>query len=245
VHAAGERPGAVASGNLARRAMDAPTDWGRAPRGEMIEMQKRRALAGAGVAVALVLAGGCGKAAEKITEKAIESETGGNVDLDADGGMSFESGDGSFEIDADGNTVIRDAEGNVITADAEGNMTMDGEDGETTYATGENAEVPDGWPAFLALPDGASIMTSQTGTADDVVTGSVMAEVDGDVKDLYEGYKEALEDEGFEIGSDSFTESSDGDFASVTGEKGDESVSITVSSGTGSKTNMIMSVTGL
>ncbi|HRW36889.1 MAG: hypothetical protein KDB04_09120 [Acidimicrobiales bacterium] len=59
-----------------------------------------RHLALATSATALLLLAGCGaaadKVAEKATEKAIESQTGGNVDLDAD--------DGSFTIETDEGT---------------------------------------------------------------------------------------------------------------------------------------------
>jgi hypothetical protein len=192
-------------------------------------MKKMRAVAGMGVAGALILTAGCGKAAEKIGEKAAEKAVenaagGGNLDI-TDDGFTFESEDGtvSYQVDDDGNVIMKGPDGEVITADSDGNMTMTGEDGETTFSSGEGAEVPDGWPDFLALPDGAKITSSATSNEGGQKVGSVTAEVtDGDVEEIYETYKEAIEAEGFEV-SDSFTSSSSGDVGAVSGNKGDVS----------------------
>lgn len=212
-------------------------------------MKKTRALAGMGVAGALLLTGGCGKAADKIAERAAEEAVenaaeGGNLDISGDG-FTFESEDGtvSYEVDDEGNVIMKGPDGEVITADSDGNMTMSGEDGDSTFTSGDNAELPDGWPEFMALPDGATIASSATSTDGDQKMGNVAAEVEGDVKEIYETYKEALEDEGFEI-SDSFTSSSSGDLGTISGEKGDVSVSVYVGeSDSGLYVNL--SVTGL
>ncbi len=197
-------------------------------------MNVKRAIAGIGVTAALVLTTGCGKAADKIAERAVEEGIergagGGDVDISEDG-VSFKSPDGqSVQVDAEGNMIIEGADGQVL-------------------ASGDRAEVPDGWPAFLALPDDAALLTSQSSTSDGVKMGIVAAEVDGDAKVLYEGYKEALEDAGFEVTSDSFTQSSDGDWASLSGEKGDDQVSITIGSVGATdegKVHLNLSVTGL
>jgi hypothetical protein len=213
-------------------------------------MTKTRVLAGIGVAGALLLTGGCGKAADKIAERAAEeaienSAGGGEVDISGDGSFSYNDGNVSYETDADGNMVMKGPDGEVITADADGNMTMSGEDGETTYTTGENAELPAGWPDFLALPGGSTLMASTTTTEGGVKVGNITAELEGAVSDAYEGFKSALEDEGFEIGSDSFTESSDGDFASLSGDKGDQSVSITIGGGGDAQPYLSMTFSGL
>lgn len=194
---------------------------------------KTRALAGIGVAAALALTGGCGKAAEKaaekITERAIEEGAGGaNVDI-SDGGMSFESEDGSFSYQIDD----------------EGNVVMKGEDGETSYTTGGAAEVPDGWPAFLNLPPDAEILASSTSTDGDQKTATVMAEFSGDTKETYEGFKAMLEGEGFEITSDSLTTSSDGSFAVVSAESGERMVSVSVSGNADGTGSISINVTGL
>ncbi|NLD78566.1 MAG: hypothetical protein GX643_18100 [Acidimicrobiales bacterium] len=196
-------------------------------------MRTKRALAGIGVAGALVLAGGCGKAAEKaaekITEKALESGEGvGNVDISGDG-FSIEGEDGSsYSVDADGNMVMTDADGNVSTADADGNMVIRGDDGETTYSTGADAELPEGWPEALALPSGAELLTSSVSTQDGQKSASVIAEFDGDIEEAYEDYKAALTDAGFEIVSDSLTKSSDGGFAQLSAEEGELSITVSL-----------------
>ncbi len=213
-------------------------------------MNKKRAMAGIGATAALLILGGCGKAVDKIAEraaeKAIGDAAGGDLDISGDG-FTFRSGDGeiSYQVDDDGNVVMRGPDGEVITADSDGNMTMSGPDGETTYTTGENAEVPDGWPRFLAPPDGATLLTSHASTEGDQRVGSITAEVDGPVEDTYEGYKKALQAEGFEIGSDSFTQSSGGDFASLSGQRGDLEVNIGIGSGSGDRPYLTISVSGL
>ena len=212
-------------------------------------MSKTRALAGIGVAGALLLTAGCGKAADKIAERAAEEAVenaagGGNLDISGDG-FTFESEDGtvSYEVDEDGNVVMKGPDGEVITADSDGNMTMSGEDGDSTFTSGENAELPEGWPEYMALPDGASITTAATTADGEQKIGTVTAEVDGDVKEIYETYKSAIEDEGFEI-SDSFTNSSSGDLGTISGEKGDVSVTVYVGEGDGGAT-ITLSVSGL
>lgn len=97
---------------------------------------KRTTTAGA-VALALLLAGGCGAVAEKATEKAAEKaiEADGNcenVDLDLDsggGGVSADCGGESIDIDAGGGASLPDgfpadlappAEANIIFATSSG-----------------------------------------------------------------------------------------------------------------------------
>jgi hypothetical protein len=71
-------------------------------------MRARRVVAGTAAVVAVVVLAGCASAAERIaeeaTERAIESESGGNaeVDIDDDGSVRVRTGDGSFSASADG-----------------------------------------------------------------------------------------------------------------------------------------------
>ncbi len=83
----------------------------------------------------LVLTVGCGKASEKIAEKAIERQTGAEVDIDGDGGVSFQTEDGSY------------------TADGDGNVVVETEDGTITAGLG----LPKGWPEDLPVPEGVTI----------------------------------------------------------------------------------------
>jgi hypothetical protein len=68
-------------------------------------MRIDRKLLAAGMAASLVFVGSaCGKVAEKATEKAIESQSGGDVDLDTDSGaVKYTDGDGnSTNVDVNG-----------------------------------------------------------------------------------------------------------------------------------------------
>lgn len=82
-----------------------------------------------GALALLLLAAGCNKliekAAEGATEKAIESASGGKVDVDL----------------------------------SEGGMTMSDEDGSMQITSGDNARLPDGWPAQLPLYPGATLLS--------------------------------------------------------------------------------------
>lgn len=89
-------------------------------------------------------------------ERAIENETGEDVnfDFDSSGDFSFETDEGSFSFDAtgDGSGVVT-----FDTEDGSGQATVN-EDGSTIVETdtGGSASfgsaVPDDWPAFLGLP---------------------------------------------------------------------------------------------
>jgi len=124
----------------------------------------------------------CGNATETGIEKLIESQGGGDVDLDlnGDGGLSVQTEEGGMSIDEDGNFVITDANGSVVTGNADsesGEFNMESEDG--SFSSGSTTELPEQWPTEIPEPDdlaivSASVISSDTeqaitvtGTADD------------------------------------------------------------------------------
>jgi hypothetical protein len=99
----------------------------------------------------------CGNSTETGVEELIESQGGGEVDLDLDqdGGFSVETEEGGMSIDEDGNFVITDADGSVVTgnADAEGGgFSAESEDGSFRIDT--SGEVPEEWPSDAPQPEG-------------------------------------------------------------------------------------------
>ena len=163
------------------------------------------------------------KAGEKIAEKAIEDQTGGNADVDiSDGGVKVSDGEGgSYEVDADGN--------------------VSGSSGDGSYEMGEGTKLPDGWPKDLEPPSGAKLVSAIT-TGD---TMSVVANVDGPIRDVYEAVKGQLTDAGYDLSNDSYTSAGGGDFAALSG-KGDDYeavVTLTTDTSGGSGTVVTMSLT--
>jgi hypothetical protein len=95
-----------------------------------------------------------------------------------------------------------------------GGVTVKDEKGGQTQI-GDNAKMPDGWPSDTPLyPDVKLAMSSKNKNSD---TGkneySVLGEVtNGTIKDVYNWYKDKF-GSGWEIPTDQYTESADGDFA--------------------------------
>ena len=115
-----------------------------------------------------VVATGCGnlveRATEEAVERAVESDTGGDVDVEFnDDGISIESDEGDFNLSVDENGVEIDG------TDADGNdFSLDADE------TGINAESDDG--TFDVDSDGTFTATDADG---DVTTGEVSSDGDG------------------------------------------------------------------
>lgn len=164
---------------------------------------KRTVMAG-GLALALVVGGSaCSKVAEKVAEKASGCE-----DIDASGDEVGAECDGvSSKVDSDGNASVTDEDGNSFDVSADG-----------------TGELPEGWPADLAPPEGTRIISSNVSNGN----FSVTAGIDGDVTAAYEGIKSQLDRAGYTLEADTVTSAGIGDVASVTasGPGFDASVSV-------------------
>jgi hypothetical protein len=225
-----------------------------------------RSVAVVGVAVASLT--GCGKivekASEKAVEEAVESEGGGDVDVDfTDDGLTVESEDGdlSLAVDEDGGVQIdgTDAEGNDFSVDGEddgsftvtdengevatGQVDADGEtvefsteEGETSFSTSEG--IPEEWPDDVPEPDGLSEISGtffSDGTVDSVVVdGSTSSEP----ADFFDDYAGGLIEAGFEEQS-KYSESS---FVNGTYVRGDVTVTVSAQKIDGSDTEVIVAI---
>ena len=136
---------------------------------------------GIGLASALLVVSstGCGKVADKATnkvsekglEKVIEGQSGGKVDLDVKGG--------GFKV-----------------------QTKDG----SKVQSGSGSSMPDDWPKVLALPKGFQIKMSTTTKDSGNPLQTVMASGNGDGAKIFATYKKNLESAGYEIESESSSE---------------------------------------
>ncbi|MEM8619160.1 MAG: hypothetical protein AAGF73_05525 [Actinomycetota bacterium] len=176
----------------------------------------RRALAlGVGLAG---LTAACSSATEEGIEQLIESQSGGDVEIDLDdGGFSFESDEGSMSVDEDGNFIIEGADGEVVTGQAgDGSFTLEDEDGvaefgvdeedgdvsvqteDGSFEFNEGSEIPDEWPSEVPVPEGLTITSSAF--IGDGTTGqsTVTGDVAGSPVEYAEAYGALLVAEGFE-----------------------------------------------
>ena len=140
----------------------------------------------------------CGDAAESGIEQLVESQGGGDVDLDVDGdgGFSMQTEEGGMTIDEDGNFIITDADGSVVTgnADAEsGGLTVESEGG--SFSSGATTELPEEWPGDVPEPDGLEIASATVIGSDTEQSITVSGSVDGD--GFVDSYAGALESAGF------------------------------------------------
>lgn len=143
----------------------------------MRSLPRPLALLLAGTATGAVLLTGCGaaadEAAERAVEQAIESETGGDVDIDTDG-------DGSFNIETEDGT---------ISSDGDGNVEIDTEDGSFSAGTGE---VPEAWPSDIPLPDDLTVLSSTELDSSDGRLILVSGTTGTSAADLLDEYRSAL-----------------------------------------------------
>lgn len=108
---------------------------------------KRAAAVAAGLSAAMTLTG-CGaiieQATEEVVEQAVESETGGDVEID------FDSDDGSISVTGeDGEEFSID-----IDEDGEASVMSSTDDEGNTFEMTTGSGVPEEWPDELPLPGG-------------------------------------------------------------------------------------------
>lgn len=176
----------------------------------MKTMTIRRARTAALAGALLFTTAGCGKiaekASEKIVEKGIEAGTGAKVDIDGKtGGLSVETDEGSLTFDGD-----------------EGGFRMETEDG--SYRAG--TEMPDDWPSDIPLPPGFEVISGHETRDGDNETVSVTGSADGTPDDLMSIYTDGLsgwsEANRSSMGDDSFQQ------LSTTWEKGDRTLMVMI-----------------
>lgn len=168
----------------------------------MMNTTRRLTTAAAGTLLALGLAS-CGWIAEEAIEQAVESETGGDVEIDFDsddGTLSIEGENGesfNFDIDEDGE---------------QSTFSGTDEDGNSFEMTSGDS-LPDDWPGDVPLPSGSVVAgSSMTDNTERLLT--VTVDVDN-AEQAHEGYLAQLEGAGFTQGSNS-TFTSDGSTTSFT-----------------------------
>lgn len=155
----------------------------------------------------------CESASEEGLEQLVESQGGGDVelDLDGDGGISVQTEDGDMSVDEDGNLVITDADGSTVTGnvDAEsGDVAFETEDG--SFSSGSTTELPDEWPSDIPEPDGLAITTATVIGSDTDQAINISGTIDGE--GFIESYASALTSAGF---SEDSTFTSDGTINNV------------------------------
>ncbi len=158
----------------------------------------RRSLTVVGLTGFMLAFTACGSSTETGLEQLIESQGGGDVDLDldGDGGLSIQTEEGGMSIDEDGNFVVTDEDGNVVTGDVDaetGEFNMESEDG--SFSTGATTDLPEEWPDEVPAPDGLSINSATVIGSDSELTVSVAGSSDGE--SFVDSYASALEGAGF------------------------------------------------
>lgn len=175
------------------------------------------------VASALAVTTACGAAADKIAEegieRAIESDSGEDVEVDFDGqAFEIETDEGSIRMDADGNFVVEGPDGEVFTGQTDddgnvriesedgsatieaeadgGNFTMTGEDGESFFGT--HTGVPDQWPGDVPRPAGFDQGLATISINGETTLISIVDENIDDPFGFVTSYAETLEGAGFE-----------------------------------------------
>lgn len=139
----------------------------------------------------------CGNAAESGVEQLIESQGGGNVDLDldGDGGFSIQTEEGGMSIDEDGNFIVTDESGQVVTGNAseEGGFSAEGEDG--SFRVDVSGDIPAEWPGDVPQPQGISGASATVMNSPTELAVTITGQAGGSFVD---DYGAALEADGFE-----------------------------------------------
>ena len=173
----------------------------------------------------------CGDASESGVEQLIESQGGGDVDVNVDDGFAVQTEEGGISIDEDGNFVITDADGSVVTgnADAEGGgFTAESDEG--SFRVDTSGDIPEEWPSAVPRPEGieeASATVTQSATE---LAITVTGQVGGSFVD---DYGSTLEAEGYERTSNFESE------ANITRVYENETWTVSVNSFPGADTSQI------
>jgi len=179
----------------------------------------RRYGLGSAVVVAMLLTG-CGEVAENLleegVEKAIENDSGEDVELDFNGedGIRIETDEGTMTIDGEGNMVIVGEDGETITAqatedgvtvtdgDGEEVLNIDDDNGQVTTESGEDSftagpGMPEQWPNAVPKPAGLEDVSGTTIVSNGNISISITGTSPGDAEGYFDEFASTLEDAGF------------------------------------------------
>lgn len=131
--------------------------------------------------LSVVLMSGClgeriaGAVAEKVVEKAIENESGGEVDIDlSEGEIKIQGEDGEVSISSD-----------------EEGVSIQSDEGQATY--GSSAELPDTFPGSVPVYPGMEINSSFESTGDSGKSNWSIGGITADPgEDVFGWYKEQM-----------------------------------------------------
>ena len=185
-------------------------------------MTTRRFIAGTAIVALCTVGAGCGKVAEKVTQKAsekvLENAAGGNAKVDID--------------PKTGKVKIKDKNGNSsVEYDGEGNMKIKDKNGDSTFTAGRGAKLPDDWPKALALPKGFTVVSSANNTTDGNKTVMVTSTGKGDSAKVHVAMENQLKSAGYTIDSNSNSNSTSGNggfMGTVSASKGNQKVTVLV-----------------
>lgn len=141
---------------------------------------------------------GCDSASESGVEQLIESQSGGDVDVDLNGdnGFSVQTEDGGMSVDEDGNFVITDADGSVVTGNVEGedgSFSAESEDG--SFRIDASGEIPEEWPSDVPRPEG---IEGSSATVTESATELAITITGQAGESFVDDYGSTLEDAGYE-----------------------------------------------
>src|SRR5690606_3086042 len=132
------------------------------------------------------------------TERLIESQAGGDVDVDlrGDGGFSIDTEDGGMTIDENGNFVITGADGETVVGNADGDdggFNVESDDGN--FRMDSSGDIPPEWPDDVPEPARFAGATSSIQSNADELAIALSGTSD---PDFIEEYGAALVSAGFE-----------------------------------------------
>jgi hypothetical protein len=176
----------------------------------------------------IVFTAGCvgQKIAEKLTEetieRAIEKESGEDVEIDLDeGSMTVDTGEGQVNIDSDGES-----------------MEIQTDDGKAEFGTG--ADLPEDFPGDVPLYSDMEITTSWKSSEGDKTNYSITAVSEKGVDEIFGWYKDNLG--GWEISGEFSLDTEEGKTSSFNAAKGEVEMTLMIME-TEEGTTIVQSVT--
>lgn len=163
------------------------------------------------VVAATLLLTACGKAVETITEKAIEAQTDGEIDISLDGNsITFESEDGSGSItfDSEGGATSINIQSdsddgsksiNIQSSDDDETVTISATDGDgNEFRADSGGEIPADFPMPVFQPSAVkSVVTTEMSVGTAFVISLEIAQGDADAAIAF--YEDWFASEGMEI----------------------------------------------